>query len=271
MTVTRNGAKGGVYIQRIGGVPRSITVQVRRPIEKYITLPMGCSEDEAERIRKACADSLAAGTFDAGATIADRIRDRDSSEVPPESVDVANEPTCRLPRGANRGSARHINKTGLMSLPESPGVYFIQVQSGGESGPIKIGISSTNVQWRVRMIACGFPWPLKVLGWTSGGPQEERLAQHVMRKHRMNGEWFRNDEVVSEFVSRCVAVGVKGASKERNWFKLGSAVVPKEQKPYFDMKAYISWLNGETEDCPPIQLAAREPQRPGVCNYRPSR
>lgn len=233
-------SKGGCYIKRSGGKPKEIAIRLRNPIEKFIKLPVGSSEEDAERVRKACAEALAAGTLDLSAAIKSRIAERDQT-FPEE-----------MPEVASVGEVRVYKHSGLASLPESPGVYFIQVKVGQQRGPVKIGVSSTGMRSRTKDIACGFPWPIVALGWSDGGADDEAAAHHALRKHRMNGEWFMPDPVVLEFVKMASEVGVRRAIEAADWFKKTPEAKQKESRASFDMKAYRSWIRGESDGPPPL-------------------
>jgi hypothetical protein len=227
----------GCYIQRVGGRPASITVRLRPPVEKYIMLPRGCSEEEAERIRKSYAEALAAGTLDLSADIRSRLTERDKAFGQ------------QMPVVASVGEA-HSHGARFASLPESPGVYFIQVRVREQLGPVKIGVSTTSVRRRVGNIASGFPWPIVALGWSSGGAKDEAETHYALRKHRMNGEWFMPDPVVLEFVKMATEVGVGRTIQAVEWFDKTPEVKQKKKQPSFDLKAYESWLTGESDKYP---------------------
>lgn len=82
---------------------------------------------------------------------------------------------------------------------DSPGhhVYFIQGITGG---PVKIG-TSTNVDYRFKVLRAHSPIPLKVLHVIEDGgkPLEEKLHQEF-RLYRLHGEWFENTEKLMRLI-----------------------------------------------------------------------
>jgi hypothetical protein len=176
-----------------------------------------------------CVERLANGAFAAGEATEARVADYDvvRAEMP---------------------LMRHPGKLG--DLPDAPGVYFVQLDQGDGEGPIKIGMSSVSLRSRVAEFDGGYPWRVVPLGWAPGGAKEEQAAHFAMRKHRMNGEWFRPHADVFAFIGRCRDNPIRRA-----------VVEPKKQVSVFDIKAYESWVRGESPDdaCP--VLAARKPHR----------
>lgn len=80
-------------------------------------------------------------------------------------------------------------------------LYFVQT---GESGPIKIGISTlANMKSRVTSLQTSNAEKINVLAvLIVANPQylEENLHNHLS-EHRMNGEWFRPDDRILSFVA----------------------------------------------------------------------
>jgi hypothetical protein len=82
---------------------------------------------------------------------------------------------------------------------QSRWVYF--VQSGGEFGPVKIGITN-NIAKRLEALNTHGPEPVRCLhkldcGSTAEARAMESNLHHLFAAHRIHGEWFRwNDEFV---------------------------------------------------------------------------
>ncbi len=70
--------------------------------------------------------------------------------------------------------------------------YFIQ--SGGPSGPIKIG-SSDDPHKRIAQLQCGNPEQLRMVAILEG--DVERLYHDLLHEHRIAGEWFSRSIVTS--------------------------------------------------------------------------
>lgn len=209
------GHKGGVWIHRIGGVPKDIAVTVRPAVMRYVTLPPMCSEEEAERIRAECAERRDDGEFDTDAmTVGARLQ--------------------RIAESASGAPVQTVDAKGVPMLPEAPGVYFVRLDTPEDAGPIKIGVSASNMRRRVDDFNGGYPWRVVPLGWAHGSANEERMIHSVLASYRMNGEWFRPSEQVRSFVAKCMAVGIL------------EAISPRKAKPVrFDAEAYKSWLSGD--------------------------
>ena len=220
-------ARNGVYINRMNGSPSRIDVTVRSAITRHVTLPPMCTEEEAERIRAECVKRRDEGEFDTDAMrVGARLqRIAESASCAPEQI---------------------VDAKGAPMLPEAPGVYFVRLDMPEDAGPIKIGVSASNMRRRVDDFNGGYPWRVVPLGWTHGSANEERMIHAVLASHRMNGEWFRPAEAGRSFVAKCKAMGIL------------EAISPTKKEPVrFDVKAYKSWINGE--DLPGVSfgLAAR--------------
>lgn len=81
-------------------------------------------------------------------------------------------------------------------------VYFIQ--SGGQSGPLKIGVSA-NPLLRLRELQQGNPDRLEIIGTMPGNRRLER-AYHELHDHiRIRGEWFAAEpELLESIALGCV-------------------------------------------------------------------
>lgn len=75
-------------------------------------------------------------------------------------------------------------------------VYFVRV---GDSGPIKIG-RSVDVGQRVATFQTANHLPLRVLATLPGGAAVERVVHGQFFHLRINGEWFRPDLELLEFI-----------------------------------------------------------------------
>lgn len=85
-------------------------------------------------------------------------------------------------------------RTRELNRKAGPVVYFI----GGESGPIKIGISG-GPNSRLAALQIGSPIPLRIMA-TISGDLEMELAYHTrFASCRLHGEWFeRTPELMAE-------------------------------------------------------------------------
>ena len=75
-------------------------------------------------------------------------------------------------------------------------VYFVQAVDGG---PIKIGISFDPTS-RLRSIQTGSHSKLIVIGTIPGGRRKERELHERFREFRLNGEWFRAESALLDFI-----------------------------------------------------------------------
>jgi hypothetical protein len=87
-------------------------------------------------------------------------------------------------RGGNMGRT---SGTFTARLPQERYVYFIQ--SGGEDGPIKIGVT-TDPALRVKRLQTGSAAPLRLLGTIKGDEALERAYHAHFAAYRLRGEWF---------------------------------------------------------------------------------
>lgn len=75
-------------------------------------------------------------------------------------------------------------------------VYFITY----ENGPIKIG-KANNIKARMATLQTSHPYKLEVLGLLIGDPRLEK-ALHTKFSHlRMNGEWFRKETELLDWIA----------------------------------------------------------------------
>lgn len=72
-------------------------------------------------------------------------------------------------------------------LPQGRYVYFIQ--SGGDGGLIKIGVT-TDPQLRLKRLQTGSAAPLRLLGAVKGDEAMERAYHAHFAAHHVRGEWF---------------------------------------------------------------------------------
>lgn len=78
-------------------------------------------------------------------------------------------------------------------------IYFLQVDI--PNGPIKIGYSR-NPRRRVKGIRSGFPYRLRVLGYTLGSLARERRYHKLFSECRIRGEWFSPTAQLLRFIER---------------------------------------------------------------------
>jgi len=78
-------------------------------------------------------------------------------------------------------------------------IYFIQ--SGDTTGPIKIGTTKRNIHQRVKALQVGSSAPLKLIALLKGGTTEELILHNKFSHLRINGEWFKLDDDLLEFIS----------------------------------------------------------------------
>lgn len=78
-------------------------------------------------------------------------------------------------------------------------VYFIRC-----GNRVKIGFAK-DVGRRLRTLQVGSPEPLDLLGTLKGTPDHERLIHWRFRRWREEGEWFRMEGAVSEYVQSLTA------------------------------------------------------------------
>jgi hypothetical protein len=84
-------------------------------------------------------------------------------------------------------------------------VYFIR---SGESGPIKIGLSSTSkVEQRVSELQTGSPERLRLLGFVNGDRDAEQFLHRCFASLGIGGEWFKPDPSLVSFIATTLASG----------------------------------------------------------------
>lgn len=92
-------------------------------------------------------------------------------------------------------------------------IYFIQ--SGGERGPVKIGITG-DPQLRLKRLQTGSAEPLKLLGTVKGDEAMERAYHTRLAAHCVRGEWFRTDPEVLACIPRpFVTTGTPEGDREQ--------------------------------------------------------
>ncbi len=74
-------------------------------------------------------------------------------------------------------------------------VYFAQARTG----EIKIGVS-VQVHKRVQDISQNHPYELTLVGYMDGNSRLERQCHVALDKHRLRGEWFKNNNEVRETI-----------------------------------------------------------------------
>lgn len=76
-------------------------------------------------------------------------------------------------------------------------VYFIQA---GESPTIKIGFCKGDPSRRLRQLQTSSPARLRLLLAVSGGQRKEQALHRQFAGLRINGEWFRADQALLDFI-----------------------------------------------------------------------
>lgn len=76
-------------------------------------------------------------------------------------------------------------------------IYFIEC-----AGRIKIGWSMS-WQKRIRHLQTAAPGTIKVLGVIAGTVKQERQFHRAFAAHRAQGEWFRNEGDLAEYIRNC--------------------------------------------------------------------
>jgi hypothetical protein len=93
----------------------------------------------------------------------------------------------------------------MASPPDGPqerlnklsGVYFI-----GFRDYIKVGVSRT-IGIRIREIESILPEKITLLGVVAGGTvKEERALHRAFDQYRLNGEWFRSDPFILDYIAK---------------------------------------------------------------------
>lgn len=89
---------------------------------------------------------------------------------------------------------RHKMKAGREHRPV---VYFFICK---DLEAVKIG-TTTNVEQRLLTVQTGCPFQVEILGWCLGAEEHERVIHSILRRSRLNGEWFRLDENVKDVIT----------------------------------------------------------------------
>ena len=75
-------------------------------------------------------------------------------------------------------------------------IYFVQQ---GNDGPVKIGYAAI-VENRIRHLQVSSPYPLILLASSPGSTIDEKKIHAILKKHRLNGEWFEPHPEVFDFI-----------------------------------------------------------------------
>jgi Meiotically up-regulated gene 113 len=78
-------------------------------------------------------------------------------------------------------------------------VYFLQV---GADGPIKIGCTKLDVEYRVRALQLSSPHILRWIGFFPGTHADEKIAHELLKNSSLRGEWFYPTVEVLAFVAQ---------------------------------------------------------------------
>lgn len=91
-------------------------------------------------------------------------------------------------------------------------IYFIKSYCNKY---IKIGYT-TDIQRRLKELQTASPKRLKVLGTLEGGTQLEAGLHELFKKHRVEGEWFRNSSKEMKSLQILLTGGCKDCPYELN-------------------------------------------------------
>lgn len=75
-------------------------------------------------------------------------------------------------------------------------IYFI----ADENSRVKIGYTSGTAEDRLRQLQTGNAEKLKLIAWMKGGRLEELKIHREFNHWRLEGEWFKLEDAVKEFV-----------------------------------------------------------------------
>src|SRR5262245_50323298 len=75
-------------------------------------------------------------------------------------------------------------------------VYFIGEE---KRGPVKIGMSGAP-ELRLQNLQSSYPYPLAILAQFPGGEEEEEAMHKLFRPFRLQGEWFKRDTEILQFI-----------------------------------------------------------------------
>jgi hypothetical protein len=78
-----------------------------------------------------------------------------------------------------------------------PTVYFIQA---GDTGPIKIGHTTTGVDSRLASLQTGSPVLLRCIATTSGSVRDEQSLHARFQAARLHGEWFAPSDALLAYI-----------------------------------------------------------------------
>lgn len=86
-------------------------------------------------------------------------------------------------------------------------IYFIQ--SDVELAPIKIGYaeSPSRVRRRLSELRVASPFPLTLIGTVSGTRSDEKFLHMVCHRWRLEGEWFRTNDLLTTIVESIISWG----------------------------------------------------------------
>ena len=101
-------------------------------------------------------------------------------------------------------------------------IYFIQ--SGGPTGPVKIGVTG-DPQLRLKRLQTGSAEPLEMLGTVKGDEDMEKGYHARLAAHRVRGEWFAPAPEVMACVPRPVVM--TGADFEAGKLQLDAVITRK--------------------------------------------
>jgi len=102
-------------------------------------------------------------------------------------------------------------------------IYFIQQDI---NGPIKIGYTENNPESRLKALQTGNSNTLTLLGYIDGEEQQEKMIHRFFNGYRINGEWFRPDPFVMDYIFSLIF------NQKYNFTNLSAA-------SEFDLKKYL--------------------------------
>jgi hypothetical protein len=77
-------------------------------------------------------------------------------------------------------------------------IYFIY----SESGHIKIGVTNTLGEDRLKALQIGCPYKLTLLKIIDGGFREESIIHKLFIKYHFRGEWFIFNNTIRDFINK---------------------------------------------------------------------
>lgn len=123
-----------------------------------------------------------------------------------------------------------------MEIKNTNYIYFIQRVDG--IGPIKIG-TSTNPNKRLAGIQTSNPYRLRIIKLILGGLKVEHNLHTKFKEYRMEGEWFKPDNILLQFIKECSPVYETVYTRTKSMKllkKISKKSARKKRKQYFRAK-----------------------------------